>query len=130
MKKLTNQHGDVILEKISELPKNAKKVNDLRNGFILERGEGVHTHELRGVGKELSKVCDVYEDGDIIFLHVKKGESVELDHEEHGVQTLGEGIYKKDIEREFDYEKEVERKVIDQYYVSNTTTNTNTIKAY
>src|SRR4051812_46414656 len=97
MKKIANQHGDLLLE-ISELPKGAKKIK-IMNGFIIERGEGIHTHifpEVEGI--------DVFEKDGEIFVRVNK--PTKLDHEEHGRQTVKPGIYRKNIERVWDYETE------------------------
>lgn len=105
MKKITNQHGDVLLIKIDKIPLEAKK-QKIKNGFILERGEGVHTH----VVKDVSNV-EVLTIGDRMFLKVS--EPTEIDHEEHGVQTIDPGFYEKEIERQFDYENEIERRVLD-----------------
>jgi hypothetical protein len=43
MKKIMNQHGDVVLELVDCIPEGAKEI-DVCNGYVLERGEGVHTH--------------------------------------------------------------------------------------
>lgn len=105
MNKIINQHGDLLLQKINKLPSGAKKL-EVNPGFILERGEGVHTHVLEDVSG-----IEVYEkDGDT-YVRVKK--ETKLNHEEHGYQTVLPGIYKKRIERVFDYETMESRKVVD-----------------
>lgn len=105
MKKITNQHGDVLFKKINSIPSGAKKQKIL-NGFIIEKGEGVHTHTLKTVDN-----VAVYVKGDVMYLKVAK--TTEIDHQEHGVQTIEPGIYEKEIERQFDYENEIERRVLD-----------------
>ena len=55
MKKITNIHGDVTLVKVNSIPKDAKKIQ-WEKGFILERGEGVHTHIIEDK-------CEIYEKG-------------------------------------------------------------------
>ena len=50
-------------------------------------------------------------DGETMYLKVD--EPIQINHEEHGVQTINPGNYIKDIERQFDYENEIERRVID-----------------
>ena len=105
LKKAINQHGDVILMEVSELPKGAKRVK-VENGFIIERGEGVHTHifpDVQGI--------EVYEKDGQTYVRVTK--PTKLDHEEHGHQVVKPGIYRKNIERVFDYETMEARKVID-----------------
>ena len=127
MKKIENQHGDVLLEKVLEIPSDAKKVI-AENEFVIEKGEGVHCHILRqktpcarkvaikdGISPtELNSMMDfveVYEVKDTMYIKVKK--EVNLYHEEHGIQTLEPGIYKKGIEREYSYEQNEERRVTD-----------------
>lgn len=93
------QHGDVLLVKIDKISRGAKKV-EVKDGFILERGEGVHTHFLPSV------------DGVDVFENTKKEIELlvttptKIDHEEHGVKILPPGIYRKEIENEYDAEKD------------------------
>lgn len=106
MDKISNQHGDLILKIVTEIPKSAKKIDNLGGKFIVERGEGVHVHEVDTEGVE------VYQDGDILYLKTNK--KVTLTHEEHGAQILEPNkIYRKVIEREWDYESEEARKTQD-----------------
>lgn len=93
---IVNQHGDLLFQKVDEMPKDGK-VLKVSPGFVLERGEGVHTHVL----EDVKGVTVVEKDGDI---YVRVTEPVRINHEEHGFQTLKPGVYKKQIEREFDYE--------------------------
>lgn len=106
MNKVKNQHGDLLLVEVTEIPSTAKKVKDLKKGYILERGEGVHTHILEDV-----EGVEVFEDNGEIYVRVSK--PVRINHEEHGIQTLQPGIHKKRVERMFDYESMEARKVID-----------------
>ena len=87
-------HGDVTLYEAKEIPATAKKV-EWKPGFILEKGEGVHTHTIESE-------CEIYEDNGSMFLRVSQ--PIQINHEEHGLQTLEPGIYRKDLEQEFDYE--------------------------
>lgn len=105
MEKIANQHGDVFLVLIDEIPLGAKEIK-INNGWVLERGEGVHTHCI----DDISGVKVYEKDGDI-FVQVDKATT--LSHEEHGVQILQPGIHKKKVERVWDYEKEEARQVID-----------------
>ena len=105
MNKIENQHGDLLLVKVESVPCEAKKLN-VGNGYILERGEGVHTHVLDDVSN-----VDVFEKDGNIYVKVKKLSTI--NHEEHGPQTLKPGIYRKAIERVFDYEAMEARRVID-----------------
>lgn len=104
MDRIENQHGDLLLV-VSEIPEGAKRVK-VNPGFVLERGEGVHTHifpDVQGI--------EVFEKDGETYVRVSK--PTKLDHEEHGIQTVKPGVYKKRIERVWDYESEEARKVID-----------------
>ena len=105
MRTVKNQHGDVLLLSIDALPDGAKKL-DIKNGWVLEKGEGVHTH----VFEDISGI-EVYEKDGETYVCVSK--STKINHEEHGEQTVMPGTYKKKIERVWDYESEEARKVID-----------------
>ena len=123
MKKIVNQHGDVVLEKVDCIPMEAKKLKVVQ-GFIVEKGEGIHTHILKKVMpcskstesplslKDISGDVEIWAVNDTMFIKVKKG-GVVIDHEEHGKQILSPGIYKKNIEREYDYAANEERRVMD-----------------
>ncbi len=107
LKKICGQHGDVVWEEVDSIPDGAKSLG-VKKGFVLERGEGIHTHVLEDIdGVEIFE-----KDGDI-FVRVK--EKLTHNHEEHGLQVLRPKtkIIKKRIERVFDYEAMEERKVID-----------------
>lgn len=104
MKRIENQHGDLLLE-VSEIPQGAQKI-DVKNGYVIEHGEGVHTHIFPNV-----EGIEVFEKEGEIYVRVNKKTS--LDHEEHGQQIVMPGIYKKKIERVWDYETMESRKVID-----------------
>lgn len=103
--KITNQHGDVILYNVTEMPRTAKFIKKAERGFIIEEGEGVHTHTL------LDGDMDVYEDNGTLYF--KCNTPCRIDHEEHKVQIVQPGIIKKVIEREWDYEQEEARKTVD-----------------
>ena len=107
MDKVFGQHGDVGLHQVKSIPIWAKKLKTI-NGFVVERGEGIHTHTL--VCDDVSKV-DLYDLEGTLYLHVKK--DVQIYHEEHKLKTLTPGIYKKVLEREWDYESEESRKTQD-----------------
>lgn len=91
------QHGDVILVKIENLSDDAKEIK-IKDGYVVERGEGVHTHVLTSV------------EGVRVFETTKKQIEMlvttptKIDHEEHGVKIIPPGIYRKVIENEYDAE--------------------------
>ena len=102
MEKREIQQGDCILVKVSSIPKSAKKVKF--DGVVL-RGEGTNTHEV------VASEVEVYEQDGTMFLKVDK--KTNLVHQEHGTQVINPGIYKRVIEREFDYESEEARNTQD-----------------
>lgn len=107
MNKIEHQHGDLLFQVVDVIPKESKKVKNLQKGYVLERGEGIHTHILQDV-----KGIEVFEIGTDIYMRVSK--PVRIDHEEHGIQTLQPGKkYKKAIEQVYDYETEESRRTID-----------------
>ena len=122
MKKVINQHGDVVLEEVGSIPKGAK-LQKVAEGFTIQKGEGIHRHILKKscpcAAKSPLQLADIQDDVEIwtinddMYIKVKKGKQVILEHEEHGKQTLKEGIYRKHIEREYDYAANEERRVID-----------------
>lgn len=102
MDKIVVQQGDCILVKAVAIPKGAKKVKF--NGVVL-KGEGVNTHEVA------VEDVEVYEKEGVLYLQVNK--ETEIVHQEHGKQVLAPGIYKRVIEREYDYESEEARETRD-----------------
>lgn len=104
MNKIVNQHGDVLLH-VAEIPNDAKQLQ-IENGFVLERGEGIHTHIFPSV-----EGIEVFEKNGDIYVRVSK--QTELDHEEHGRQVVKPGTYKRRIERVWDYETQEARRTVD-----------------
>lgn len=100
MDKVKIQQGDLILCEVNKIPETVKKINVTGNKFIVLKGEGVNTHELQS--STLSDDIEAYSDGDVLYLHIKK--DTDLIHQEHGTVRLREGIVKRTIEREWDYE--------------------------
>jgi hypothetical protein len=108
MKKIVMIHGDVTLCAADSIPKTAKKVV-WEPGFILEKGEGVHTHTIENE-------CEIYVDekSGRMYLKEKTGPIV-VNHEEHGKQQIlsPTKIVYKEIEQEFDYESMEARNTMD-----------------
>jgi hypothetical protein len=114
MKKLYVQNGDVLFFEMEEIPKGARKLSKKEIGkeFIVERGEGVNTHVLYTDIGELCDIIDVYEVNGEMFVKVKPGQTVKIKHNEHKVQPIVRPV-RKEIEREYSYPENEERKVID-----------------
>ena len=108
MEKIVLIHGDVTIYETSSIPATAKKVS-WKKGFVVERGEGVHTHVLENE-------CEVYVDETTGRMYFKQlEEAPQVNHEEHGLRTIktDTGISYTDLERVFDYEDMEARNVID-----------------
>lgn len=97
------QQGDVIIEKIGDIPTNAKSVKPRQRGHVLADGEVTgHAHTIAKV-KDAKLLTDQYEK---MFLEVFK--ETDLTHEEHGKITLPEGRYTVRRVREYDpFEDEI-----------------------
>ena len=104
-----NQQGDVLLKKVTELPKGVKEIKSDKRGVVLAEGET--TGHYHGIS----------EDG-VALLECPKGKryvknsnshSVNLTHQEHKPITVDPGIWEIRIVREYDYFQEMERKVVD-----------------
>jgi len=97
MIKLFTQQGDCLLEIVKEIPRGAKKIN-LGKNFVVLKGEGVNTHEITD-----TENIEAYEDNGVLYLKVKK--ETPIIHQEHGTTILKpKKIYRRIIEREWDYE--------------------------
>ena len=108
MEKILGQQGDCLLIK-SKTPKGAKHIPLSGKRFVLLKGEGVNTHEL--MGEKLSESVQAYELDGVLYLKVL--EPVNLVHSEHGTDQIPPGTYRRQIEREFDYEADEARNVRD-----------------
>lgn len=113
MKEIYLQQGDVILYKEKSIPKNAKKIEITLNNFVLEKGEGVNTHQLQAKNGRLQKQLLMYEtEEEYIFNTGLNG--LILVHEEHGTSELEPNILLSKVkEREYDYETQEARAVLD-----------------
>jgi len=114
MSELKYQHGDVLLKRIDKLPCDVKK----KKGNTLALGESTgHHHSLVKVGsshQQLETVSGLsfYEDVDGNS-YVDIDIPLDLKHQEHKTITVDPGIYEIDIVREFDYEANEVRRVVD-----------------
>jgi hypothetical protein len=86
------RHGDVLIQRVSSLPKIREKLTHT----ILAHGEATgHCHRIRE-GNE----ADLYQGGDGLYLHVR-GLSVTVIHEEHAPISLPAGYYRVWRQREY-----------------------------
>lgn len=98
------QHGDVLIERVGEIPMTAKKQKT--KSIVLAEGEVTgHTHVVTTPGVE-SFVEDA-------MMYIKSIIPWEVRHEEHGPIEIPPGIYKIGRVREYDHIAEMERIVRD-----------------
>lgn len=114
MTEVKYQHGDVLLKAIKTLPKGLKE----KKGNTLALGETTgHHHSIVEVGKEHRMLESVqgfsfYEDENgTSFVSLEK--PLDLKHQEHKTITVDPGFYEIDIVREYDYEANEVRRVVD-----------------
>lgn len=106
MIKLHTQQGDCILGLVTKIPESAKKIK-LNRTLVVLKGEGVNTHEITDCSG-----IEAYEENGTLYLKTNK--KVTFIHQEHGTTTLEPNkIYKRIIEREFNYENMEARRVRD-----------------
>lgn len=105
MAKKIFRQGDVMLELVSSIPKNAKPVARDRGRVVLAYGEVTgHAHAITEEGVSLVEV-----DAGILYLDVQM--EAFLRHEEHGTIALSPGKYK--VVRQREYTPEAVRNVAD-----------------
>lgn len=90
---LQYRQGDVLLQAVSGLPKDAVQQKD-KGSIVLAHGSSTgHTHAIS------TKKATRYEHNGDMFLEIKPG--AELVHEEHRTINLEPGFYKKVHQREY-----------------------------
>ena len=100
---MMNQQGDVLMFRVEEIPKGAKKLNHC----VLMEGE------LTGHAHRVSEgIAYLFEHGSTKYLQVVSEKAV-VTHEEHHAQTLDKGIYKIGQVKEYDHFLEESRFVAD-----------------
>jgi len=105
MKKIKNQfrQGDVLIERVADLPENAKQVP---GRVILAHGEATgHAHEIDMDSAEAWK----RDDGQTVAINVLKPSEVR--HQEHAPIPVKRGKYR--ITRQREYSPEAIRNVAD-----------------
>lgn len=99
------QQGDVLLEKIGEIPVDCKKKERTEKGYILAEGE------VTGHAHRIEQEIGFFEKNGQLF--VKNLEPVKIKHEEHNPVTLPKGNWKVKRVREYDHFLEESREVQD-----------------
>lgn len=99
------RQGDLLIELVDDIPKNAK----LQNSLVLAYGEVTgHCHRIKDAG-----TATLFADDDTLFVDTEKATWVI--HDEHGPVKLDPGKkYRVTRQREYDAsEAEKERRVLD-----------------
>ena len=101
------QQGDVLINKISKVPKEAKRKEprERDKAYILAEGE------VTGHAHKINAAIDFLELADRLFF--KNDAPVIVEHEEHNAITVPAGIWEVTKVREYDHFKEEIREVRD-----------------
>ena len=93
------RHGDLMIIPCDKIPTEAKQLKT----NILEHGESGHNHTLAN--------ALIYEHKGTKFINAEQ--DTELSHEEHKTIPIHKGLYKVNIEQEYDPIQEIVNKVRD-----------------
>ena len=97
--------GDVFFTKARLIPKGAKRIERLKRGYVIAKGEATgHAHVIEDE-------IELYKKDGTLFLRTQR--EVKVLHEEHLPVTLTKGIWKVGIVREYDPFLEETRRVRD-----------------
>lgn len=99
------QQGDVLIERIDEIPESAKKLD---HGRLAEGEKTNHHHSLTNLG-----IAMLLMNGDNMFLQVAEGKEAVIEHQEHNPVKVPAGNYQVKIVQEWDPFNEEARKVLD-----------------
>lgn len=103
------QQGDVILNRVSEIPEGTKKITDKR-GVVLAEGEHTgHYHGITDSGVELLEDPKTKKR----FVRNSSNKTVKLKHQEHNPVFVAPGMWEIGGVKEYDYFQEMERQVVD-----------------
>jgi len=105
------RHGDVLLIKVKNLPRNVK-LKEKKSKVILEGEATGHAHRLKGNAKilEIAEQIANNAENNVIGYAVVDGKT-DLVHEEHNTITLPSGVYQ--IRRQREYDERITRFVRD-----------------
>ena len=105
VQKIEAQHGDVCFAPVTKEPEGLTW-EKVPAGYVVERGEGVHTHVT-------TEECEIAEKDGVLYMRDIGGKGVSLDHEEHKVKILSPGVKRKGIELTYDAEADEARQTRD-----------------
>jgi hypothetical protein len=93
------RQGDVLLERIAELPSTAKRQR-VKGPIILAYGEATGHHHAIHKGK----VALYRDENQASFIEVKNAVAA-LEHQEHAPISLAPGVYRVRLQREYSPEE-------------------------
>ena len=104
------QQGDVLIESVKSIPKNANKIKpDSSNGHILAKEDATsNTHKIVDIS-----VSNLFKQENKMFLNVKKNTIAKLSHDEHKPIYIESGNYVVRKVREYDPFEKIIRDVMD-----------------
>jgi len=103
-------HGEVVVKKINKLPEGVKKVTAKNGRYIVADSETTGNHHC----VEVMDGVDLYEQEGVLYLRAEVPSKLFcVDEARHDTQVLEPGIYQIERANEFDYLKEMKRKVQD-----------------
>jgi len=99
------RHGDVWIEAVAEIPRNAVKVEPGARGYVLAEGEVTgHAHTI-----EATPEIEMYERNGVLYLKVAT--EAPLTHQEHKVGVIPKGTFC--VTPQYNYNAGMVRRVID-----------------
>lgn len=104
-----HRHGEAVLIPITEMPKGAKLVEEVKSKIVAHSESG-HHHVLT------APAIRVYELDNELYLDIQghgKLEHLKEAVDKHQAQKIEEGKYKVNIKREFNYFEKAMQKVLD-----------------
>lgn len=109
MKKEYYRHGDLSFHPIEKLPDGLKEVEH-QGEFTLAEGEFTgHKHVMT---IEKPKEMTILRDPKNGQFYIRLGAPAKLTHQEHKQLDFKPGLYKMNVEREYDYFKEERDRVV------------------
>ncbi|MBW2968541.1 hypothetical protein KY314_00275 [Candidatus Woesearchaeota archaeon] len=105
------QQGDILFVPISKTPDKTKSVQPQQGKYILAEGEATgHSHAIKVLDKP-HQMVKVLRNAKGLYLKVKS--PVDVEHEEHGTQTIPIGDWEVKQINEWNYDEQQAQKIRD-----------------
>ncbi len=103
------RQGDVLIQKISELPEGLVPIEPEARGYILAHGEVTgHTHAVAD-----TSAARLFWDAALTRMFLVVEQPTTVTHDEHSAIHLDPGYYEIRRQREYSYWNDEERRVLD-----------------